>query len=54
MRTNVANAVRSVSSWWHGAVQSVVFRQDWTLKPLATLLYVTVCPIICFGGIESL
>ena len=37
----------------HGAVQSVVCRQDLTLKPLVVPLYGIVCPIICFEGIES-
>ena len=38
----------------HGAVQSVVCRQDLTLKPLVALLYIVVCPVICFEGIELL
>ena len=37
-------------SWWLGAAQSVVL----TLEPLAALLSVIVCLIICFEGIESL
>ena len=52
--------------WWalratlcslsHCAVQSVVCRQDSTLKPLVIPLYqyVILCPIVCFEGFVSL
>ena len=41
-------------SQWHGAILSVVWCQDSTLKALVILLYITVCPTICFKGNKSL
>ena len=56
-KTNVANAACSMgytmSSWWHGAVQSVVCRQNVTLKPMAVPLYVIVHPITCFESLQT-
>ena len=54
---HIANAVRTVSytcSRWHGAILSVVWCQDSTSKALVVLLYITVCPTICFKGNKSL
>ena len=38
----------------HDAIQRVVYHQALTSKPLVAPLYLIVCPVICFLGIESL
>ena len=54
MYTDVANVVRTASYTLLMVLFSVVCHQDLTLKPLVALLYVVVCPVICFEGFESL